>query len=88
MGVAIPPIDALKAIDNINAFPKILFSFSAVLFKSFIFFMIAIPIGNIITAVAVFEIHIDKNAVAIINPRITFLTSVPIMLTILSAILL
>ena len=50
--------------------------------------MIAIPIGNIITAVAVFEIHIDKNAVAIINPRITFLTSVPIMLTILSAILL
>ena len=49
---------------------------------------IAIAIGSIITAVAVFDIHIDINAVAIINPRITFLTSVPIMLTILSAILL
>ena len=32
--------------------------------------IIARPIGTIITAVAVFEIHIDKNADAIINPKI------------------
>ena len=35
---------------------------------------------------AVFEIHIDKNAVAIINPRMILVTSVPTSLMIVSAI--
>ena len=79
-------MEALNAIDNIRAFPKIRFSSSSVDFKSFICLIIAIPIGNIITAVAVFEIHIDKNAVAIIKPKINLLISVPIKLIMVSAI--
>ena len=40
------------------------------------------------TEVAVFEIHIDKNAVANINPSITLRASIPIKEIILIAILL
>ena len=65
---------------SINAFPKVLFSLNC--------FIIAIPIGSIITEVAVFEIHIDKNAVANINPSITLRASIPIKEIILIAILL
>ncbi len=46
----------------------------------------AIPIGNIITAVAVLLIHIDKKAVATIKPKIIFFTSEPMKLIIFSAI--
>ena len=49
--------------------------------------MMAIPMGSIITDVAVLEIHMDKKAVAIINPRITFRISEPMKAIILSAIL-
>jgi hypothetical protein len=70
--VAIPPIDALYAMDSIKALPNIKFSSSEVFFKSFICLMIAIPIGSIITAVAVLEIHMDKKAVATIKPKIIF----------------
>ena len=45
----------------------------------------AIPMGNIITEVAVFEIHMDIKAVAIINPNTIFLMSVPIVLMICKA---
>ena len=45
-------------------------------------------IGNIITAVALLEIHIDINAVAIIKPSIIFTILVPIKLIIFKAILL
>ncbi len=50
--------------------------------------MIAIAIGIIIIAVAVFDIHIERNAVAIINPRIRRLGLVPVILIIFNAILL
>ena len=43
-------------------------------------------IGNIITAVALLEIHIDINAVAIIKPSIIFTILVPIILIIFNAI--
>ena len=46
------------------------------------------PIGSIITAVAVLEIHMDKNAVAIIKPRMIIFRSVPIHAIIFRAILL
>ena len=81
-----PPMDALYAIPNIKAFPKIKFSFSIVFGSSFNCATIAIAIGSIITAVAVFEIHIDINAVATINPRIMFTTFVPIKLIMFNAI--
>ncbi len=42
----------------------------------------ASPIGSIITEVAVFDIHIERKAVAIMKPRIIFRTSVPIRLMI------
>ena len=48
--------------------------------------IIAIPMGSIITAVAVLEIHIDKKAVAIIKPKITLRISDPIKVIIESAI--
>ena len=38
----------------------------------------AIPTGRSIMVVAVFEIHIDKNAEAIIKPRTIRFTPVPI----------
>ena len=44
--------------------------------------------GSIITDVAVFDIHIDKNAVAIIKPKIIRLILVPIAEIIFNAILL
>ena len=50
--------------------------------------MIDIPIGSIITELAVLEIHIERNAVATIKPNMTFLTLVPISCTIFKAILL
>ena len=37
----------------------------------------AMPIGNIITEVAVLEIHMDKLAVAIMKPRMILEMSVP-----------
>ena len=46
---------------------------------------IAIPIGSIITVVAVFEIHIDRAAVATMNPRMMLFTFVPISRIIFSA---
>ena len=84
--VANPPIEALNAIESIKALPNIRFSSSGVLFKSFICLTIAIPMGSIITAVAVFDIHMDKKAVAIIKPKIIFRTSVPIKLMMFKAI--
>jgi hypothetical protein len=40
------------------------------------------PMGNIITVVAVFEIHMDINAVATTKPRMRFTTFAPIKLII------
>ena len=48
----------------------------------------AMPMGSIITEVAVLEIHMDKKAVATIKPKIIFLILVPIKLIIFNAILL
>ena len=50
--------------------------------------MIAIPIGSIITEVAVFEIHMERNAVAIMNPKMILFTLVPMNWIIFKAILL
>src|SRR5699024_3041395 len=68
INVATPPSDAEYAIPSINALPKpkpprdvstpVPFNASAT------WYVIAIPIGTIIIAVAVLEIHIDKNPVA------------------------
>lgn len=44
--------------------------------------------GSIITVVAVFEIHIERNAVATINPRRTLETLLPIIEIMVKAILL
>jgi hypothetical protein len=41
--------------------------------------------GSIITEVAVLEIHMDKKAVAIINPKMIFRTSEPIILMMFKA---
>ena len=71
---------------SIRAFPKFKFSSSIVFGLSLNCATIAIAIGNIITAVAVFDIHIDINAVAIIKPRIIFTMLVPIRLIIFNAI--
>ena len=46
------------------------------------------PTGIIMTAVAVFEIHIERKAVAIIKPRIILDFFVPTILMIFKAILL
>ena len=63
-------------------------AFSIVFGSSFSCAIIANPTGRIIIEVAVFEIHIDKNAVAIINPRITFDFFDPVNLIIFKANLL
>ena len=44
--------------------------------------------GSIIIVAAVFEIHIDKKAVAIINPNIIFFRLLPTLFSIITAILL
>ena len=49
-----------------------------VLGSSFSWEMIASPTGKIIIEVAVFEIHIDKKAVASMNPRITLDLLLPV----------
>jgi hypothetical protein len=49
--------------------------------------MTAIPIGNIIAAVAVFEIHMDTKAVATTKPKRRRLGSPPIARMMVSAIL-
>jgi hypothetical protein len=46
-----------------------------------------VPIGNIITEVAVLEIHIERNAVAIIKPRMINFILLPIKWMIFKAIL-
>ena len=46
--------------------------------SSFSWEMMASPTGNIIIEVAVFEIHIDKKAVASMNPRITLDLLLPV----------
>lgn len=87
MRVAMPPIEALYAIASISALPNT--SCSSVVFvagSSLNCATMAMPIGSIITEVAVFEIHIDKKAVAIMNPKIMLLTLVPISLMVFSAI--
>ena len=76
--VETPPMEALYAIESIKAFAKVLCSPVLKLGFSCNCLMMTIPIGNIITEVAVLEIHMDKNAVAIINPKMIFLMSVPI----------
>ena len=68
-----------------SAFPKILFSSSTVAGLSLSSLIMAIPMGSIITEVAVFEIHIDKKAVATIKPKITYRTSEPMKEMILMA---
>ena len=45
-----------------------------------------IPMGSIITAVAVFDIHMERNAVATIKPKMILETLVPIILIIFNAI--
>ena len=57
--------------------PKTWFSHSSVCGLSRNWAMIAIPIGSIITLVAVFEIHIDSAAVATMKPRMMLVTLVP-----------
>ena len=64
------------------------FSFISVDGLSSSCFIIATAIGSIITEVAVFDIHIDKKAVAIIKPNIIKLIFVPIAEIIFNAILL
>ena len=60
---------------------------SLVSFKdSFILKITAVAIGNIIIAVAVLDTHMDKNAVAIINPPIKAFGEVPTTEIIVSAI--
>ena len=86
--VAIPPIEALYAIASIRVLPKTIFSFSIVFGLSLSCEIIAKPTGKIITAVAVFEIHIERNAVAIIKPNIIFDFFVPTILMMFKAILL
>ena len=73
---------------NIKAFAKIKFSFAIVFGLSFNWDTIAIPTGKIMTAVAVLEIHMDKSAVATINPKMICTILVPTILIIVSAILL
>ena len=46
----------------------------------------AIAIGTIIIAVAEFDIHMERNAVAIMNPRISLEGLVPVIEIIFSAI--
>ncbi len=48
--------------------------------------MIAIAMGTIIIAVAVFDIHIERNAVAIMNPKMSMRELEPALLRIISAI--
>ena len=48
--------------------------------------MMAMAIGIIIIAVAVFEIHMERNAVATMKPNINIRGLVPMVLMILSAI--
>ena len=48
--------------------------------------MIAKPIGNIINVVELFDVHIDRNAVAIIKLNITFGLLVPIDFMVANAI--
>ena len=86
--VAMPPIEALYAIESNKAFPNCLFSLTEVEGLSSSCFIIASAIGSIITDVAVFDIHIDKNAVATIKPKIIRLILVPIAEMIFKAILL
>ncbi len=81
-------MEALYAIASINAFPNKEFSFSGVLGSSLSCEIIAKPTGKIITDVAVLLIHMDKNAVAIMNPKIILLLFTPTRLMILRAILL
>src|SRR5690606_15133838 len=71
---------------SISAFPNNCVSFSMVCGLSFNWVMMAIPIGNIITDVAVLLIHMLKNAVATIKPKMIFLISEPIKLMIFNAI--
>ena len=49
---------------------------------------IARPIGSIINVVELFEVHIDKNPVAIIKPSITLFLLVPMIRIVKRAILL
>src|SRR4029078_110928 len=78
-----PPIEDAYAIASINAFLKWTWCSPP---SSDVAVMIAIPIGSIMMAVAVFEIHIDRNAVEIINPRMIMLSRVPMLRMIFTAI--
>ena len=65
--MAIPPIVAENAILNTKALSKLLFLF---LLSSLNTVIMDNAMGNIIIAVALLLIHIDKKAVAHINPKI------------------
>ena len=65
---------------------KAIIAFSGGVDRSAAAVLTAKAIGSIIRVVAVFEIHMDSNAVAIIKPKIMLLALVPTDLIILSAI--
>ena len=86
MRVPIPPILQEYAMLNIKVIEKF---FAASAPNSFsILRTIAKPIGSIIRAVAVFDIHIERNAVAMINPTTIEAGLPPKVLIIFKAILL
>ena len=84
--VARPPIDAAYAIDMTRHSEKALWvsviSSRPTPALGRIVAIIAIAIGIIIIAVAVLEIHIERKAVATINPKTSILGDVPTFLII------
>jgi hypothetical protein len=86
ISVAIPPRLHAYAMLNNNVMEKFLVVSSPNSFS--ILRIIANPIGSIIKAVAVFDIHIDKKAVAAIKPTTIEFGLPPKRLIILKAILL
>ena len=78
ISVDIPPMEALYAIESINALAKVLLLTPVPSELSFNCLMMTMPMGSIITEVAVLEIHMERKAVASIKPKMIFRISVPI----------
>lgn len=84
--VAIPPIEAEKAIDNNNDFANGSIAFGSPVISSNLV-TIANAFGTIVNAVAVFEIHMERNAVTMIMPKRSILGFNPKIKTVFRAIL-
>ena len=85
ISVALPPIDAAYAMPSMSAIPN---SYGPSWSCGRNISPTAMPIGNIMAAVAVLLIHIERNAVAIMNPSTSWYGPVPTHDRIDSAILL